>query len=152
MKKTILALALVLGLGIGLNATNALAWCGGYGNGNGAGYHHRGGGMGGGMGGGCNFAAMQNNPDFQKFLDATKELRASLAADRGEFRALMAGQNPDPARARALSESIFTKRTELAEKAQAMNVSWNCRGAGMGYGQGAGCNGTGPGPRKGMRN
>ncbi len=145
MKKLIIALALVLSVGVGLNAVDAFARCGGYGQG--GGYQ-----MGGGYGGGCNYAGAQNNPEFQKFLDATKDLRASLAADRGEFRALMAGQNPDPARARTLSESMFTKRSQLAEKAREMNVSWNCRGGKAGNGPRTGCDGTGPGPRQGRCN
>lgn len=147
MKKSIFALALVLAIGMGLNAADAFARCGGGGYNQGRGYH-----QGGGYGGNCIFAGAQNNPEHQKFLEATKELRASLAADRGEFRALMAGQNPDPARARALSENIFKTRAELAEKAREMNVTWNRKGAGAGNGPGAGCNGPGNGPRKGARN
>ncbi len=148
MKKLIIALALILSVGIGLNAADAFARCGGYGGGHGQGGGY---GMGGGYGGGCNYAGAQNNPEFQKFLDVTKDLRASLAADRGEFRALMAGQNPDPAHARALSESIFTKKTQIAEKARAMNVTFNCRGGKAGNGPRMGCDGSGSGPRQGGR-
>ena len=49
----------------------------------------------------------------QQAYDSTASLRTSLAADRAELEALMAGQNPDPQRARALGESISKSGIEL---------------------------------------
>lgn len=51
--------------------------------------------------------------DPQTAYDNTAALRAALAADRAELNALMAGQNPDPQRARVLAENISKSDDEL---------------------------------------
>lgn len=53
----------------------------------------------------------------QSFYDNTATLRATLAADQAELDALMVGDNPDPKRARALSESISKSQDELRRQA-----------------------------------
>ena len=53
----------------------------------------------------------------QSFYDNTAILRATLAADQAELDALMVGDNPDPKRARALSESISKSQDELRRQA-----------------------------------
>ena len=58
-----------------------------------------------------------NPMDQQAYYDNTAALRASLAADQAELNALMKGNNPDPKRARALSESISKSQDELRRQA-----------------------------------
>lgn len=120
MKKVIITMAAVLMAGF-LSAS-AHAWgCGGmYGNG----YH-----------GSC-----YNGRYNQAFYNETKALRSSIAADRAEIDALMAGTNPDPDRVRALSEQISRSEEELRSKARQYNVAGNM-GPGMmhGYNQGWNC-------------
>ena len=57
------------------------------------------------------------NPTNQQALyDKPATLRTSLAADRAELDALMAGNNPDPKRARALAENISKSENELSRQ------------------------------------
>jgi Spy/CpxP family protein refolding chaperone len=111
---------------VGFLAASAYAWgCGGM---NGSGYNN-------GMHGRGNYnGAGYNNDGDQSFNNDTQALRSSIAADRTELNALMAGTNPDPKQARELSERISKSENELRNKAQEYNVS--SRGM-MGYGQGA---------------
>lgn len=54
------------------------------------------------------------NPTNEQVLyDNTAPLRTSLAADQAELDALMAGNNPDPKRARTLAENISKSGDEL---------------------------------------
>ena len=55
----------------------------------------------------------------QKFLDETKEIRVTIAADQVELNALVAGQNPDSTRVRELSTNIATNQLALEEKSRA---------------------------------
>ena len=75
----------------------------------------------------------------QSFYNDTASLRSSMAADRAELNALMLGANPDPARARVLSEKISKAADELRLKAQKYHIAHNM-GPGMmnGYGGGWG--------------
>lgn len=124
MKKVITAITATLI--VGFFAASAYAW------GCGKGY---GGGM---RGRGYNNQAAYDNKAYQTFLSETQTLRTSISADRAEFNALMAGTNPDPQKARALSEKISKSENELRAKAQEHNVAgtgvrgeygrgWNCR-------------------------
>lgn len=117
MKKTIITISSFLI--VGFLTASAYAWnCGGmygYGDYDGANYH---------------------NGSYQSFNDDTQALRSSIAADRAELNALMAGTNPDSKRARKLSKEISKSENELRNKAKAQNVS----AMGMtGYGQGWDC-------------
>jgi len=58
-----------------------------------------------------------NPTDQQAYYDNTAALRASLAADQAELNALMMGNNPEPKRARALSENISKSQDELRRQA-----------------------------------
>ena len=58
-------------------------------------------------------ATTDSGTNPQTAYDNTAALRTALAADRAELNALMAGQNPDPQRARALAESIAKSENEL---------------------------------------
>lgn len=117
MKKTVITLSIILI--VGLLAASAYA-CGGCGWGNNGNYH----------------SANYNNSANQTFYDDTQAIRTSIAADRAELNALMAGTNPDPERARELTEQISKSENELRNKAKQYNVS----GMGMtGYGQGWNC-------------
>lgn len=134
MKKFITALALIAALGIAFTATNASAWGrGGYGYG----MMHGGYGMGPGMMYGN---APVDNGAYQKFLDDTADVRTSLAADQAELAAVMQGANPDPARVRALTETIIEKQTKLSAAAREHNIA----PMGRGFGRGLYCDGTGP--------
>lgn len=75
----------------------------------------------------------------ESFYNDTAPLRSSMAADRAELNALMLGTNPDPARARVLSEKISKAADELRLKAQKYQIAHNM-GPGMmnGYGGGWG--------------
>lgn len=89
-----------------------------------------------------------DSPEMQKFLDATQELRKSLVADQAELNAVMAGQNPDPKKARELAVKIADSRTSIQAKARELKVSGP--GGGCGYGpMGAGCGGGGCGAGQG---
>jgi Spy/CpxP family protein refolding chaperone len=126
MKKIILTISIVLMAGF--FAASVYAWgCGGM---YGSGYNN-------GMQGRGNYnGAGYNNNTYQSFNNDTQALRSSIAADRAELNALMAGANPDSKRARELSEQISKSENELRIKAQEYNVS----GSGMmGYGNGWNC-------------
>jgi hypothetical protein len=56
---------------------------------------------------------------YQDFLKDTATIRKELAANMGEYDALMAQPNPDPKRARQLSKEIATLQEQLRAKAQA---------------------------------
>lgn len=134
MKKIIMALAIVAT--IGFASTSALAWGmhGWNGNGNGCGY-------------GAGYSSQVDDKTYQEFLDSTAELRSAIRADRAELAAVMAGQNPDPKRVRALTENIDKNAAAIGEKAEALGL--NERGfAGRGAGRGMG-RGMGPGMMRG---
>jgi hypothetical protein len=107
MKKVITAVSAILIVGFFAVSAYALG-CGGYGNrmyGNG---HNQTG---------------NNNGAYQSFINETQDMRDSLSADRTELNALMANANPDPKRARALSEQISKSENGLRTKAHQNNVS-----------------------------
>lgn len=126
MKNFFMTISIVLI--VGFLAASAYAWgCGRmYGSGHNNGMY----GMGNYNGTGY------NNDAYQSFNNDTQALRSSIAADRTELNALMAGTNPDPKQARELSERISKSEIELRSKAQEYNVP--SRGM-MGYGQGWNC-------------
>jgi zinc resistance-associated protein len=72
-------------------------------------------------------------PMSQAFAEDTYDLRKQMAVKRGEYQALMAGQNPDPARAGKLKQEMFESREQIRTKAREHNVPMNY-GAGAGYG------------------
>ncbi len=123
MKKTITAVAATLI--IGFFAASAYAW--GCGDGYGAGMY----------GNGHYNQSGYNNGAYQTFINETQSLRSSISADRVELNALMAGDNPDPQKARALSEGISQSENELRSKAQQYNVAGGM--GNRGYGQGWNC-------------
>jgi len=121
MKKIITAIAATLI--VGFFAASAYAW--GCGNG-----------YGGGMRGNRHYNQSGNNSgDYQTFMTETQALRSSIAADRAELNALMAGTNPDPQKARILSETISKSENKLRAKAQEYKVTGGRghRGAGQGW-------------------
>jgi len=134
MKKSILALTMVVSLGLGLTAVSAYAWYGG--------------GPGGGDGPRPGYGVNVDDAAYKKFMDDTAQLRRELAVDRAEMNALMAGENPDPAKVRELAGRLTDNREKLAETARAANIDApygygygpnpNCRG--YGYGRGFGPN------------
>lgn len=107
MKKNIIALALVMAVGITYVATDAMAW--GYGN---CGWG----------GNGYNSQSYTTNPAYQDFLNSTAKQRAEIDADRAELAAVMAGPNPDPKKARSLTEQINENIATLNEAAAAKNL------------------------------
>ncbi|XPV75125.1 MAG: zinc resistance protein [Desulfovibrio sp.] len=126
MKKNIIAFTLVLFVGLAFVTTNAMAW--NYGNC---------GGWSGNTTKSQNFEA--NQKAYQEFLKSTEKLRADINADQAELAAIMAGSEPDPKKARALTEQINTKLSTLNEKAIAQNIPLHgMRGSGMGRGMGRG--------------
>ncbi|WP_319583974.1 zinc resistance protein [uncultured Pseudodesulfovibrio sp.] len=135
MKKFVMALALVSA--VSLFSVNAMAWGmhGWQGNGAGPGY------------------ANQVDPKaYQDFQDATADLRAAVRADRAEMAAIMAGQNPDAKRVRALTENIDKNVTAIHAKAKELGLpQFGAMGPGMGRGVGCGM-GAGHGMRGGMGN
>jgi len=124
MKKVITAITATLIVGFFTASAYACGGCG-YG-------------YGGGMRGNGHYNQSGNNSGgYQTFMTETQALRSSISADRAELNALMAGANPDPKKARALSEKISQAENELRNKAQQHNFS-----GGMGnweYGQGWTC-------------
>lgn len=95
----------------------------------------------------------EQQAEFKKFYDATTDLRTKLQADRAEMQALMRGENPDPAKVRALAESMAQTRDQMVAKADEMGIEagpgsgYGCGGRGGyggGYGRG-GCGGYGGG-------
>ncbi|WP_020587734.1 Spy/CpxP family protein refolding chaperone [Desulfobacter curvatus] len=124
MKKTITAVTTIFI--VGFFAVSAYAWGCGYGPGAGnRGYGNR-----------LNNQSAVNQEDLDAFFKDTQALRASLFADRAELNALMAGTNPDPKKARALSENISKTQIELRTKARQYNISGPM--GGRGYGPGGG--------------
>ena len=121
MKKTITAVTTIFI--VGFFAVSAYAWGCGYGSGTGMRGHGK----------QMNNQPAVNQEDVDAFLKETQALRASIAADRAELNALMAGTNPDPQKARALSENISKTRNELRAKAQQHNISGPMGGPGNGY-------------------
>lgn len=124
MKTVIIAIAATLI--VGFFAASAYAW--GCGNGYGGGMH----------GNGHYNQSGNNNGAYQTFINDTQALRSSISADRAELNAMMAGDNPDPQKARALSEKISTSENELRTKAQEFKVAGRGHGM-MGYGNGWNC-------------
>ena len=72
-------------------------------------------------------------PMSQAFAEDTYDLRKQMAVKGGEYQALMAGENPDPARAGKLQQEMFEIREHIRTKAREHNVPMNY-GAGAGYG------------------
>lgn len=62
-------------------------------------------------------------PESQAFLEETADLRDELAGKRGEYQALMAGQNPDPKEAARLQQEISRIREQIRIKAQSYQDS-----------------------------
>ena len=112
MKKTITAVTTIFI--VGFFSVSAYAWGCGYGSGTGMRGHGK----------GLNNQSAVNPAVHQKDLNAcfkdTQAHRASLFANRAELNALMAGTNPDPKKARALSKNISKTRSELRAKAKAV--------------------------------
>jgi zinc resistance-associated protein len=132
MKKFVMALAVVSV--VSLVSVNAMAWGmhGWQGNGVGPGY-----------------ASQVDQKAYQDFLDSTADLRAAIRADRAEIAAIMAGQNPDAKRVRALTENIEKNATAVQAKAKDLGLpQYGAMGPGMGRGMGYG---MGPGHGHGMR-
>lgn len=128
--KTVTGVAIIA---LVMTAASAFA-VGGYGPGGGYGMGCRGGG----------YSANVNDADHKKFLDETAVLRKTIAVDRAELDALMAGKEPDAKRVRELTASIVDNQEKVAEMARAANIE----GPGCG---GAGCNGpNGPNGCGGM--
>ncbi|WP_321495775.1 periplasmic heavy metal sensor [uncultured Desulfobacter sp.] len=124
MKKTITAVTAIFI--VGFFAVSAYAWGCGYGSGTGMrGYGKQ-----------FNNQSAVSQEDMDAFYKDTQALRTSLMADRAELNALMAGSNPDPKRARVLSENISKTQNEMRAKAQKYNIP--CPIGGQGYGQGGG--------------
>jgi hypothetical protein len=122
MKKVITAITAILI--VGFFAASAYAWGCGYG-------------YGGGMYGNGYSQSGYNNGAYQTFINDTQALRSSISADRAELNALMAGANPDPKKARALSEKISQAENDLRNKAQQHSFSGGM--GNWGYGQGWNC-------------
>ncbi|HBI15358.1 MAG TPA: zinc resistance protein [Desulfobulbaceae bacterium] len=110
-----------------------------------------------GWGGG--YSANVSDADHKKFMDETAALRKTIAVDRAELNALMAGKDPDAKRVRELTASIVDTQEKVAEIARASNISapgaggFGCNGPrrlGKGYRGGFGPGngpGYGPGPQ-----
>jgi hypothetical protein len=125
MKKSIIVLTVVLTMGLGLSS--AYAWyCGGPGAGP-RGWN-------------------QGAEAYKKFLEETAQIRKSLAVDRAELNAVMAGPNPDPKKVAELTGRIVDNQEALAEIAGAANIN---AGFGCGFGRNAACPGPGFGYGRG---
>ena len=111
-------------------------------------------------GGGCGMRGWGGGPavnvsdaDHKKFMDETAPLRKTIAVDRAELDALMAGKDPDAKRVRELTASIVDNQEKVAQIARAANISGPgaggfCGNGQMGCGGGGGCRGgNGPGGR-----
>ena len=148
MNKGITTVIGVAIIGLVLSAVSAFAV--GYGPGGG------GCGMRGMMGGGYN--ANVSDADYQKFLAETSAQRKSIAVDRAELDALMAGKEPDAKRVRELTGSIVDNQEKVAEIARKSNINTpgaGCFGCNGPQGFGGGCrggNGPGQGPGCGPGN
>lgn len=149
MNKGITTVIGVAIIGLVLSAVSAFAV--GYGPGGG------GCGMRGMMGGGYSANANVSDADYQKFLDETSALRKSIAVDRAELDALMAGKEPDAKRVRDLTATIVDNQEKVAEIARKANISgpgtggFGCDGP-RGFGGCRGGNGPGYGPGCGPGN
>lgn len=95
-----------------------------------------------------------SDPAFTKFLEDTADIRKEIAIDRAELDAIMAGENPDPARVRELSTTIADNQEKLSEFARVNGIGAPGVGAGGGCGnRGAGrgscgnCGGAPAGPQ-----
>jgi len=146
MKKSIIVLTLVVTMGLGVSAVSAFAWnCGGPGSGYG---------MRGWTGGN---EVTVNDADYKKFMDETAQIRKSLAVDRAELNAIMAGTEPDPKKVAELTGRIVDNQEALAEIARSANINAGpgcgygpnpeCAVAGRGYGPRGDCSGPGSGGR-----
>ena len=126
MRNLIITAVVAASLIVGFTAMNASAW----------------GNRGMGPGYGMMYGNGIDSTERQKFLDETKEIRIEIAADQAELAALMAGDNPDSAKVRELSESIATKQITLQEKSReygwGSGPSYRNFRRGPGYG-GGGC-------------
>ncbi|MHB8789581.1 MAG: Spy/CpxP family protein refolding chaperone [Desulfobulbaceae bacterium] len=143
MNKGITTLIGVAVIGLMLSAVSAFAV--GYGPG----------GCGGMRGGGYSDNANVSDADYKKFIDETSALRKSIAVDRAELDALMAGKEPDAKRVRELTATIVDNQEKVAEIARAANISgpgaggFGCNGP-QGFGGGfRGGHGSGYGPGNG---
>ena len=83
-----------------------------------------------------------SDPAFTKFLEDTAEIRKEIAIDRAELDAIMAGENPDPARVRELSTIIAENQETLSEIARANDIGAPGVGAGGGCGNRGGARGS----------
>ncbi len=122
MKKKLAIAVLVVGLGfIGLNQASA-GW---------------------GARGGCpNFqgpAYSQLDPatqeKLQTFYSETQDARRAMVTKQAEYRALMRGENPDPAVTSKVAGELFDLRAAMRQKAEEAGVSsfiGPCGGAGFG--------------------
>ena len=129
MKKSIIALTIVLTMGLGFTAVSAFAWyCGGPGSGYGA----------------RNWSDSNGAPvdaeTYKKFLDETAQLRKSIAVDRAELKAVMAGSEPDPKKVAELTGRLVDNQEALAEVARSANIN---AGPGCGLGPNPNCAGYG---------
>lgn len=66
--------------------------------------------------------AAEKAANQEKFLAETAELRREVALDETELQAVLAGQNPDPAMARALRGKIYDNQLKIQEIAKKYNV------------------------------
>jgi hypothetical protein len=146
MNKGIKTLIGVAVIGLMLSAVSAFAV--GYGPGGGCGGMR-------GWGGGSSDSANVSDADYKKFIDETSVLRKSIAVDRAELDALMAGKEPDAKRVRELTATIVDNQEKVAEIARAANISgpgaggFGCNGP-QGFGGGfRGGHGSGYGPGNG---
>lgn len=140
--KTVTGVAIIA---LVMAAASAFA-VGGYGPGGGYGMGCR--------GGGYSANANVSDADYKKFLDESAPLRKTIAVDRAELDALMAGKEPDAKRVRELTASIVDSQEKVAEMARAANIDgpgcggMSCNGSNgpNGCGGGGGCRGgNGPG-------
>ena len=118
-RKTLMMVAALMIVGLVAGA----AWAGQWGGGRGGG--QQGCGWADGAGAGCGFGPMS-----QAFADDTADLRKQLAGKRGQYHALMAGQNPDPGQAGQLRQEMFEIREQLRAKAREHNVPFGYGGRG----------------------
>jgi zinc resistance-associated protein len=99
----------------------------------------------------CGNNQSQNNTpqkDIDAFLQATVDLRKHLAMKQAEYQALMNSDNPDPAKAGAITGEMFQLRDQIRTKAKEAGVGNGYCGAGYGCRGGWG-NGFGPGGGRG---
>lgn len=122
-KKTLMMIAALVIVGLVAGA----AWAGQWGGPRGG--NNRGYGMNAGSGGFGGYCAMS-----EAFVQDTLDLRKQMAGKRGEYRALMAGQNPDPGKASQLKQELFEIREQLRAKAREHNLPANPDTAGGNWG------------------